>query len=73
MATCVLARSVDRARVACQFKRRAQVDQAGEREGGWYLEPAPKSVQPCRDLTGAAPALRRAGSDARVELRPVTR
>lgn len=44
-----------------------------EREGGWCLEPAPKSVQPCLDLTGAAPALRRADSDARVELRPVAR
>lgn len=43
-----------------------------EREGGWCLEPAPKSVQPCLDLSGELPALTRVSGE-RIDLRRVER
>lgn len=43
-----------------------------EREGGWCLEPAPKSVQPCLDLSGEMPALTRVSGE-RIALRRVER
>jgi len=43
-----------------------------EREDGWCLEPAPKSVQPCLDLSGEWPALTRVSGE-RIDLRRVER
>ncbi len=43
-----------------------------EREGGWCLEPAPTSVQPCLDLSGDLPALTRVSGE-RIDLRRVER
>lgn len=43
-----------------------------ERDGSWCLEPAPKSVQSCLDLSGELPALTRVTGE-RIDLRRVER
>ncbi|MET0329630.1 MAG: hypothetical protein ABW163_12805 [Luteimonas sp.] len=42
------------------------------RDGGWCLEPAPKTFQSCLDLSGELPALTRASGE-RIGLRRVER